>query len=76
MNVILIGLAGLGLFAWRKQLAYADLLLAWILLRTAYLTTVETPEPRYVLECYPALFVFAALGVIAIGRRFHIASKP
>jgi 4-amino-4-deoxy-L-arabinose transferase-like glycosyltransferase len=76
MNVILIGLAGLGLFAWRKQLAYADLLLAWILLRTAYLTTVETPEPRYVLECYPALFAFAALGVIAIGRRFHIASKP
>jgi 4-amino-4-deoxy-L-arabinose transferase-like glycosyltransferase len=71
INVLLVGLAGLGYVAWRRQLAYADLLLAWILLRTAYLTTVETPEPRYVIECYPALFVFAALGVIAVGQRFR-----
>lgn len=71
INVLLVGLAVLGLLAWRGQLAYADLLLAWILLRTAYLTTVETPEPRYVLECYPAIFVLAALGVIAIRQRFR-----
>jgi hypothetical protein len=70
INVLLIGLAGLGLLAWRR-LAYADLLLAWILLRTAYLTTIETPEPRYVIECYPALFVFAALGAVALRKRFR-----
>ena len=62
----------LGLLAWRRQLAYADLLLAWILLRTAYLTTVETPEPRYVLECFPALFVLAGLGITALQERFHL----
>lgn len=71
MNVLLVGLAVLGLLAWRRHLAYADLLLAWILLRTAYLTTVETPEPRYVLECYPAIFVLAALGATALRERFH-----
>jgi hypothetical protein len=32
----------------------------FVLLRTAFLTTIETPEPRYVLECYPILLAFAA----------------
>jgi hypothetical protein len=36
------------------------LLAAFILLRTAFLTTLETPEPRYVLMCYPALLALAA----------------
>jgi hypothetical protein len=35
-------------------------LLVFILLRTAFLTTLETPEPRYVLECFPALIALAA----------------
>ena len=32
----------------------------YILLRTAFLTTLETPEPRYVLVCFPALIALAA----------------
>ena len=36
------------------------LLATFILLRTAFLTTLETPEPRYVLVCYPALLALAA----------------
>jgi hypothetical protein len=36
------------------------LLVFFILLRTAFLTTLETPEPRYVLVCYPALLALAA----------------
>jgi hypothetical protein len=35
-------------------------LVMFALLRTAFLTTVETPEPRYVLECYPIVLAFAA----------------
>jgi hypothetical protein len=34
--------------------------LLYILLRTAFLTTLETPEPRYVLVCFPALIALAA----------------
>ncbi|MBI3669713.1 MAG: hypothetical protein HY237_08040 [Acidobacteria bacterium] len=35
--------------------------IAFIVVRTAFLTTIETPEPRYVLECFPALLALAAL---------------
>jgi hypothetical protein len=35
------------------------LLLGYILARTAFLTTLETPEPRYVLECFPAVLALA-----------------
>lgn len=36
------------------------LLAAFVLLRTAFLTTLETPEPRYVLVCYPVLLALGA----------------
>ena len=76
ISLVLVGLAVLGLLAWRRQLAFADLLLTWIVVRTTFLTTVETPEPRYVLECYPAVFVLAGLGAVAIRRRFFTARAP
>ncbi len=37
------------------------LIVSFILVRTAFFTQVETPEPRYVLECFPALLAIAAL---------------
>ena len=37
------------------------LLVAYMLVRTAFLTTVEAPEPRYVVTCYPALLALASL---------------
>ena len=46
---------------WRLRTDPAVLfLVAYIMVRTAFLTTVETPEPRYVLECFPAVFALAA----------------
>ena len=41
------------------RLAVAFLAL-FIVLRTAFLTTLETPEPRYVLVCFPALIAMGA----------------
>lgn len=35
-------------------------LVIFIVLRTAFLTTLETPEPRYVLVCFPALIALGA----------------
>jgi len=47
--------------AWRVRKDPAALLLvAYIVIRTGFLTTIETPEPRYVLECFPAVFALAA----------------
>jgi hypothetical protein len=37
------------------------LVLAYLFVRTAFLTTVEAPEPRYVVTCYPAVLALAAL---------------
>jgi len=44
----------------REALAAVALLLAFILIRTAFLTTLETPEPRYVLVCFPVILALAA----------------
>jgi hypothetical protein len=38
-----------------------SLILAYLLVRTAFLTTVEAPEPRYVVSCYPAVLALVAL---------------
>jgi 4-amino-4-deoxy-L-arabinose transferase-like glycosyltransferase len=47
--------------AWRcRRDPAAMMLVAFIVIRTAFLTTIETPEPRYVLECFPAVFALAA----------------
>jgi 4-amino-4-deoxy-L-arabinose transferase-like glycosyltransferase len=65
--------AGLGIWGtarlWRSnptvRPAVAFLAL-FIVLRTVFLTTLETPEPRYVLVCFPALI---ALGAQVFVRR-------
>jgi len=57
---LLLGMVGLWLRPkfWRSMLAY-------MLLRSALLTTVQAPEARYTLECFPMLF---ALGGMALYR--------
>jgi 4-amino-4-deoxy-L-arabinose transferase-like glycosyltransferase len=60
LNCIYVGLAIAGAWIARKQPGIA-LLIGFILIRTAYFARfVETPEPRYVLECYPAIIALAA----------------
>ena len=69
LNVFYVGLAIGG--GWRLWHASPEarpavaLLMVFIALRTVFLTTVETPEPRYVLECFPAVI---ALGAQVFGR--------
>ncbi len=69
-----------GLNAFYLLLALAGLLLRprlwpWMLLymvmRSAMLCTIEAPEARYTIECFPMLFI---LGGVALGRLF--ARKP
>ena len=40
------------------------LLALFVFVRTAFLTTVETPEPRYVLVCFPVVIALAAHGLL------------
>jgi len=73
LNASYVALALWG--AWRiSRESYAlrlavALLLGYILLRTAFLTTIETPEPRYVLVCFPAILALA-------GQVFARSAKP
>jgi hypothetical protein len=45
------------------------LLLAYFLVRTAFLTTVEAPEPRYVVSCYPG--VLALIALLGVRKKQH-----
>ncbi|KAA6456875.1 glycosyltransferase family 39 protein [Acidobacteria bacterium AB60] len=64
---LLLGIAGLlarpRLWPW---------MLLYMLLRSALLCTIEAPEARYTLECFPMLFV---LGGAALGRIFVRSKK-
>ena len=54
---VLLGLVGL--FRGR-EFSGIGLLALFLVLRSAFLGTLENPEPRYTLECYPALIMLAS----------------
>ncbi len=47
---------------------WAGLFVSFVLLRSAFLGTLENPEPRYTLECYPVVIVLAASLLEGRGR--------
>jgi hypothetical protein len=60
---LLLGVAGL----WMRPRFWLPML-AYILMRSALLTTIAAPESRYTLECFPMLF---ALGGVAMWWGFE-----
>ena len=64
LNLFYVGLGIWGAVRlWRLNAASRPavaFIAVFILLRTAFLTTLETPEPRYVLVCFPALIAAGA----------------
>ena len=70
LNIIYVGLGVWGAVRrWRSSPSVRPViafLILFMLLRTAFLTTLETPEPRYVLVCFPALI---ALGAQVFARK-------
>jgi 4-amino-4-deoxy-L-arabinose transferase-like glycosyltransferase len=59
LNLLLIAAAIFGLVKFRNVRTYG-LLLGFVLLRSVFLSTIENPEPRYTLECFPVILVMAA----------------
>ncbi len=59
-----VSLAWVGMWRCRAHPALA-LFLTWLVVRTAFLTQMQTVEPRYVIECFPLLLAFAAVAFIA-----------
>jgi len=63
LNLLYVGLGvwgGWKLWKCRGTRAAVAVLALYIVVRTIFLTTLETPEPRYVLVCFPALIAFGA----------------
>jgi len=77
LNVFYLGLACAGAWKlWNGNIRTRPALLAiavYLVLRTLFLTTVEAPEPRYVLVCFPAIL---ALGAAAFIRRPKSVPTP
>ncbi len=60
LNLAYLAAALLALFQRPSGVRWAGLLVCFLLLRSAFLGTLENPEPRYTLECYPVVIVCAA----------------
>ncbi len=56
INLAYVALAGAGLLRGREA-AGIGLLILFVVVRSLFLGTLENPEPRYTLECYPALII-------------------
>jgi 4-amino-4-deoxy-L-arabinose transferase-like glycosyltransferase len=60
IGVLYVALAAAGLLRSREFFGIG-LFVLFLLLRSAFLGTLENPEPRYTLECYPAVIVLASV---------------
>jgi len=69
INLVYVAAAIAGLVRGRFA-SHLGLLLTFVILRSLFLGTLENPEPRYTLECYPVLIVLAAA---LIQRKKHTA---
>ncbi len=77
-SALAVGLGVLGLFCvlsgaigWlsTRPVAGSGALVLFVLLRSAFLGTLENPEPRYTLEMYPVVIVFAAAALAGRQRK-------
>lgn len=50
----------------RAGVKFVGLFVVFIVLRSLMLASLENPEPRYTLECFPAVLVLAAGGIVGI----------
>jgi Dolichyl-phosphate-mannose-protein mannosyltransferase len=59
LNLIYVGLAAAGGFRIREYFGIG-LFVLFLVVRSLFLGTLENPETRYTLECYPAVIILAA----------------
>jgi hypothetical protein len=66
LNLAYLVAAFLGALRWPR---FAGAMVGLIALRSILLATLEAPEPRYTLECFPVLMVLAAVGLVRCDRQ-------
>jgi hypothetical protein len=68
---LLLGLVGLCL-----RPRYWQWMLLYLVLRSALLTTLEAPEARYTLECFPMLFALGGVAIASAAKRAGPRDRP
>ncbi len=73
LNLAYLALAVLGVF---QRPPLLGMFAAFVLLRCAVLWTIEAPEPRYTLECFPVIFVLGGLAIARLtsGRQLSLSA--
>jgi hypothetical protein len=68
LNLLYLLAALVGVF-YRPR--YVTAMVAYIVVRSLLLSTLEAPEPRYTLECFPMIIAFGATALVGLagGRR-------
>jgi 4-amino-4-deoxy-L-arabinose transferase-like glycosyltransferase len=70
VNLVYISAAASGFLRSRKYSGVGVFVL-FLLLRSLFLGTLENPEPRYTLECYPVVIILASALFIDNSNRKH-----
>jgi hypothetical protein len=67
-GVINLAYLAMAISGWRRARAvpHVGMLIAYVLIRSIFLGTLENPEPRYTLECYPIVIVLASAIVLPL----------
>jgi hypothetical protein len=71
LNLLYLLAALLGVFYWPR---FATAMVAYVVLRSVLLLTLEAPEPRYTLECFPIVIAFAAIALDRVGNKTNAAT--
>jgi 4-amino-4-deoxy-L-arabinose transferase-like glycosyltransferase len=71
VNLLYVGMAVAGTW-YARTVPGIGLLLLFLLVRSLFLGTLENPEPRYTLECYPVVIILAS----SLFGRKPLASMP
>ena len=67
INLLYLGAAAGG-FMRGRAVAGIGLLVLFVVVRSAFLGTLENPEPRYTLEAYPVVIALASALFASIGK--------
>ncbi len=72
LNLLYLLAAVVGVFYWPR---FVTAMVAYIVVRSLLLSTLEGPEPRYTLECFPMVIAFAAAALAGLSGRKSL-SRP
>jgi 4-amino-4-deoxy-L-arabinose transferase-like glycosyltransferase len=74
LNACYLIAAVIGAIRWRGCLQGLGIIFLFVVIRSVFLMYLPNPEPRYMLECYPAVIALAGLGLTP--RRNNSVMEP